>query len=57
MSNALGISQISEVVKESAFLTFDLKLYYTKYIQYCIDVSKRVGMNEFLAKIDNGVNY
>ena len=57
MSNALGISQISEVVKESAFLTFDLKLYYTKYIQYCIDVSKRVGMNEFLAKIDKGVNY
>ncbi len=57
MSNALGISQINAVVKETAFLTFDLKLYYTKYIQYCIDVSKRVGMDDFLAKMDKVVNY
>ncbi len=57
MANALGISQLNDVVKESAFLTFDLKLYYTKYIQYYIDVSKRVGMAEFLAKMGKVVNY
>ena len=57
MSNALGISQINDVVNESAFFTFDLKLYYSKYIQYCIDASKRIGMDEFLAKIDKVVNY
>jgi chorismate dehydratase len=52
ISNALGITHIEEVIKQSNFLTFDLKLYYTRYIKYIIDNKKQNGLNEFLSRID-----
>jgi predicted solute-binding protein len=56
ISNALGITHIEEVIKQSNFLTFDLKLYYTKFIKYIIDNKKQNGLNEFLNRIDNQSN-
>ena len=56
ISNALGITHIEEVIKQSNFLTFDLKLYYTKFIKYIIDNKKQNGLNEFLTRIDNQSN-
>ena len=52
MMNDLGITHIEEVIKLSNFLSFDLKLYYTKNIKYIIDNKKQNGLNEFLARID-----
>ena len=52
MTNDLGITHIEEVIKLSNFLTFDLTLYYSKYIQYKIDNKKQNGLNEFFARID-----
>jgi len=52
ISNAFGITHIEEVIKQSNFLTFDLKLYYTRYIKYIIDNKKQNGLNEFLSRID-----
>lgn len=52
MTNDLGITNIEEVIKLSNFLSFDLKLYYTKYIKYIIDNKKQNGLNEFLNRIE-----
>lgn len=52
MTNDLGITHIEEVIKLSNFLSFDLKLYYTKYIKYIIDNKKQNGLNEFLNRIE-----
>jgi len=52
MTNDLGITHIEEVIKLSNFLSFDLKLYYTKYIKYKIDNKKQNGLNEFLNRIE-----
>jgi len=52
MTNNLGITNIEEVIKLSNFLSFDLKLYYTKYIKYIIDNKKQNGLNEFLNRIE-----
>lgn len=51
MANELGITHIEEVIKLSNFLSFDLKLYYTRYIKYIIDNKKQNGLNEFLTRI------
>jgi len=51
MTNALGIAHIIEVVKLSNFSTFDLKLYYSKYIKYQIDNKNQNGLNEFLSRV------
>jgi len=52
MTNDLGITHIEEVIKLSNFLSFDLKLYYTKYIKYKIYNKKQNGLNEFLNRIE-----
>jgi chorismate dehydratase len=52
MSNALGIKHIIEVVKLTNFLSFDLELYYFKYIKYQIDNKNQKGLNEFLSRVD-----
>ncbi len=52
MTNDLGITHIEEVIKLSNFLSFDLKLYYTKNIKYIIDNKKQNGLNEFLNRIE-----
>lgn len=52
MTNDLGITHIEEVIKLSNFLSYDLKLYYTKNIKYIIDNKKQNGLNEFLNRIE-----
>ncbi len=47
-ANQYGLQRIDEVVKENPFAYFDLKKYYTEYIQYQLDDAKRKGLHQFL---------
>ncbi len=46
-----GLQNIDEVVKENASHLFDLKLYYSNYINYELDDSKKKVMYNFLEKL------
>jgi len=50
-ANSFGLQHIDEVVTENRYPLFDLKQYYTQFIQYKLDGYKRRGMNEFLEKM------
>jgi len=51
ISNEYGLKHIDEVVKQNPYGLFDLKQYYTSFIQYRLDSENRKGMNRFLKKI------
>jgi chorismate dehydratase len=50
-ANAMGLNKIDEVIKENYFIHYDLKKYYTKYINYQLDDEKRKGLALFLKKL------
>ena len=50
-ANALGLSNIEEVVRENYFQHFDLHKYYTSCISYALDEEKKKGLELFLNKL------
>ena len=50
-ANALGISQIDEVVQQVHFDAYDMKHYFTENISYQLTPQKQKGMELFLQKI------
>ena len=51
-ANEFGLQHLDEVVKENPFPFFDLKLYYTIFMQYTLNNTNRKGMAEFLKRVD-----
>jgi len=47
-ANREGLAQIDAVVSENPFPFFDLKDYFTKYLDYELDKPKRKGLEKFL---------
>ena len=47
-ANAIGLKQINKVVAENPYPLFDLKKYFTSYIDYHFDVTKKTALNRFL---------
>ena len=50
-ANALGISQVDEVLQQVHFDAYDMKHYFTQNISYKLTPQKRKGMDLFLQKI------
>ena len=50
-ANGFGLQHLDEVINENAFPYFDLKKYYTKFINYSLDEKKLKGMELFLQKL------
>ena len=50
-ANALGISQVDEVVTQVHFEAYDMKKYFSENISYELTPKKRKGMELFLQKI------
>jgi chorismate dehydratase len=50
-ATGLGVNNIQDVLKTINSDFFDLREYYTKYISYRLDDSKRKGLNLFLQKL------
>ena len=50
-ANALGISQIGDVVKEISFDAYDMKVYYEQNISYPLTAAKRKGLELFVQKL------
>ena len=57
-SNFTGLQQIDKVVNENPYELFDLKSYYSSYINYHLDEKAKKGLNCFLSllKIDTSLN-
>jgi chorismate dehydratase len=54
-ANSLGFENIEEIIEGLNSPLFDLKEYYTKYISYKLDDSKRQGLRLFFQKM-SGIN-
>jgi chorismate dehydratase len=50
-ANEFGLNHINEVVAENPYALFDLKAYYTDFIQYRLNAASRQGMKQFLKRI------
>ncbi len=50
-ANKVGLDNIDEVVRLNPYELFDLKKYYTQYINYNLDDQKRKGMGLFLQQL------
>lgn len=50
-ANSMGFDHIDDIVKQNPFEAFDLKNYYTKFIDYNLDETKRKAMQLFLEKL------
>ena len=50
-ANDIGLQYIDEIVVNNPFPVFDLKEYYTKYINYKLTDNKKEGLKLFLEKI------
>ena len=51
--NLTGLRQIDKVVAENTYHIFDLKAYYTSYINFYLDDKARKGLHLFLNKLAN----
>ena len=51
IANSIGLHNIEVVLKELSYDVFDLHDYYTHYISYDLNASKKEGMNFFLKKL------
>jgi len=52
-ANAFGLKHIEGVIKENAFIHFDLHKYYSSCISYKLDEEKKKGLDLFLVKLKN----
>ncbi|MBN8789377.1 MAG: hypothetical protein J0I84_20035, partial [Terrimonas sp.] len=50
-ANALGLENIEQIVRDSAFNLFDLHQYYKYNINYVMDERKKAGLEEFLFQL------
>lgn len=50
-ANGLGFGHIDEIVGTNPFSAFDLNAYYSRYISFGLDSSKRSALELFLAKL------
>lgn len=50
-ANREGLSHLDKVITENPGALFDLRSYYTEYINYNLDENKKAGMNYFLEKL------
>lgn len=48
-ANEYGLQRLGEVLTENPYPVFDLQQYYTRYVQYRLDETKRRGLQKFLA--------
>ncbi len=51
-ANEMGLQNIDKIVAENPFQLFDLKAYFTSYINYSFDKSKEKAMALFLQKLN-----
>jgi len=58
-ANRAGLEQIDKVVAENPYPLFDLHAYFTQYLDYTLDPSKRTGLEKFLVYVraNNNVNH
>jgi len=54
-ANGIGVDNIDKVVTENPNAVFDLKKYYTQYINYKLDINKKHGLNKFLSLVASPV--
>lgn len=54
-ANRAGLEQIDAVVKENPYPIFDLRDYFTRYLDYELDPAKRQGLDKFLQYLDSNV--
>ena len=52
-ANGIGLNDIEAVLKDLDYDVFDLHDYYTRYISYKLDASKKEGMDLFIRKLKN----
>ncbi|HZH96708.1 MAG TPA: menaquinone biosynthesis protein [Flavisolibacter sp.] len=50
-ANRLGLSDIPKVLEENQYKSFDLQSYYTQYISYNFNHSKKEGLQKFLSSL------
>ena len=50
-ANGIGLERMTEVIQENESPHFDLRKYYTCYIEYILDEDKRKGLELFLYKL------
>lgn len=55
-ANKEGLQNLPEVVKANPFADFDLYAYFTKYLDYTLDNSKRKGLELFLQYLQAGAS-
>ncbi|MEO6719871.1 MAG: menaquinone biosynthesis protein [Ferruginibacter sp.] len=51
VANEFGLMNIDAIVKQNHYDLFDLKKYYTEFINYRLNAENRKGMDKFLMKI------
>lgn len=51
LANRIGLDQLDAVLAANPYAAFDLKQYYTQYIQFEIDTAKKSALQVFLEKI------
>lgn len=56
-ANRLGLEQIVSVVADNPFPSFDLYDYFSKYLDYRLDDSKRKGLERFLTYLRQQYHY
>jgi chorismate dehydratase len=58
-ANRAGLEQIDKVVAENPYPLFNLHAYFTQYLDYTLNPSKRAGLEKFLGYVraDNNVNH
>ena len=47
-----GLSQLDKVIEENPYDIFDLRSYFTQYLDYHLDESKREGLKKFLQYLE-----
>jgi chorismate dehydratase len=53
-ANGFGLQQIDAVVAANPYTYFNLREYFTRYLDYQLDAPKRQGLNRFLQYLHNG---
>jgi chorismate dehydratase len=51
LANAMGLSHIDDIVRDTSFDLYDLRKYFTLHLNYRLDDRKRKGMERFLGFI------
>ncbi len=52
-ANAYGVEHIARVLEELPAGPFDLKKYYTRYLNYLLDDEKKKGLDLFLKMLNH----